>query len=129
MAHFAKINDSNIVTELVVIDDKDTQDGDGKEDESVGAKYLSDAFGGTWKQTSYNTVGGVHALGGTPFRKNFAAIGYTYDSAKNAFITPKPYASWTLDEDTCQWKAPKDYPTDGNAYDWNETTKRWNKSS
>ena len=127
MAHFVEIDASNIVIRGVVLDDKDTQDENGDEVESVGAKYLSDGFGGTWKRTSYNTYGGVHNLGGTPFRKNYAGIGYTYDAAKDAFYSPKPYPSWTLNEDTCQWDAPTAYPDDGKRYSWNEATTAWDE--
>ena len=125
MAHFVEIDASNIVIRGVVLDDKDTQDENGDEVESVGATYLSDGFGGTWKRTSYNTYGGVHNLGGTPFRKNYAGIGYTYDAAKDAFYSPKPYPSWTLNEDTCQWDAPTAYPDDGKRYSWNEDALAW----
>tara|TARA_Y100000310_G_scaffold111838_1_gene110235 strand:- start:55 stop:447 length:393 start_codon:yes stop_codon:yes gene_type:complete len=127
MAHFVEIDASNIVIRGVVLDDKDTQDENGDEVESVGATYLSDGFGGTWKRTSYNTYGGVHNLGGTPFRKNYAGIGYTYDAAKDAFYSPKPYPSWTLNEDTCQWDAPTAYPDDGKRYSWNEGTTSWDE--
>ena len=127
MAHFVEIDASNIVLQVVVLDDKDTQDESGNELESVGAKYLSDGFGGTWKKTSYNTHGGVHSLGGTPFRKNYAGIGYSYDAAKDAFIPPKPYPSWTLNEDTCQWAAPTAKPDDGKRYEWNEGTTSWDE--
>ena len=127
MAHFVKINDSNIVITGVVLDDKDTQDESGNEVESIGAKYLSDGFGGTWKKTSYNTSSGVHSLGGTPFRKNYAGIGYSYDAAKDAFIPPKPYPSWTLNEDTCNWDAPTALPDDGKIHTWNEGTTLWDE--
>ena len=125
MAHFVEIDASNIVLRGVVLNDKDTQDESGNDVESIGAKYLSDAFGGTWKKTSYNTHAGVHSLGGTPFRKNYAGIGDTYDAARDAFIEPKPFASWILDEDTCVWNAPETYPDDDKIYDWNEDTQAW----
>ena len=80
-----------------------------------------------WKQTSYNTQGGVHKLGGTPFRKNHAGIGYTYDEDRDAFIPPKPYSSWTLDDDTCRWEAPSAKPDDGKFYVWNEETTSWDE--
>ena len=127
MAHFVEIDASNIVIRGVVLDDKDTQDENGDEVESVGAKYLSDGFGGTWKRTSYNTYGGVHKLGGTPFRKNYAGIGYTFDEGRDAFYTPQPYPSWTLNEGTCQWEAPTAYPDDGKMYSWNEDTTSWDE--
>jgi len=125
MATFAEINNSNIVLRVLVVDDKDTQDESGNEVESIGVKYLSDAFGGTWKKTSYHTSNGIHNLGGTPFRKNYAGIGYTYDESKDAFYPPQPYSSWTLDEDTCQWDPPVEYPNDGDEYNWNEDTGAW----
>ena len=127
MAHFVEIDASNIVIRGVVLDDKDTQNENGDEVESLGAKYLSDGFGGTWKRTSYNTFGGVHSLGGTPFRKNYAGIGFTYDETRDAFYEPKPYDSWTLNEDTCQWESPEAYPDDGKRYEWNEDTQAWDE--
>ena len=127
MAHFVEINDLKKVIQAVVLDNKDTQDTDGNEVESIGAKYLHDGFGGTWVKTSYNTKGGVHKLGGTPFRKNYAGIGYTYDEAKDAFIPPQNYSSWTLNEDTCQWEAPVAYPNDDKKYLWNEETTSWDE--
>ena len=125
MAHFAEIDDSNRVIRVVVVDDKDTQDENGNEVESIGAKYLSDGFGGTWVRTSYNTNGGVHRLGGTPFRKNYAGVGVTYDEGRDAFIDTQPFPSWTLNEDTCQWEPPVSFPTDGKTYFWNEETTSW----
>jgi len=107
MAHFAKI-ENNIVTQVIVAE----QD-------------VIDTFPGTWVQTSYNTLLGEHKLGGTPLRKNYAGIGYTYDSVRDAFIPPKTYDSWILDESTCWWKAPIAYPTDGKEYIWNETIRNW----
>ena len=88
MAYFAQLNESNVVTQVIAVSDRDTQDESGNEVESIGVKYLSDGFGGIWKKTSYNTHGGVHSLGGTPFRKNYAGIGFTYDAARDAFIEP-----------------------------------------
>ena len=117
MARFAEIDNSNKILRVLVVDDKDTQDEDGNEVESVGAKYLSDGFGGTWKRTSYNTNLGIHSLGGTPFRKNYAGKGYTFDESRDAFIPPRPVDldgdvcnSWVLDESTCQWNAPISEP-------------------
>jgi len=110
MAHFAKLDESNIVIYVTVARDED----DGQED------VLSARTGDVYKQTSYNTFAGVHKLGGTPLRKNFAGLGYTYDEDRDAFIPPKPHPSWVLNETTCQWDAPIDYPTDGNTYYWNE---------
>ena len=86
-----------------------------------------DSSPGEWIQTSYNTYGGVHTQGGTPLRKNYAGIGYTYDRERDAFIPPKPYASWVLNEDTCQWDAPVAMPTDGKMYHWNEQTQAWDE--
>ena len=79
------------------------------------------------KRTSYNTVAGEHRLGGTPFRKNYAGIGYTYDAARDAFIPPQPYASWTLNNDKCIWESPLEYPSDGKQYTWNEDTTSWDE--
>ena len=107
MAHYAQIEDS-IVTSVIVAD----QD-------------FVDTQSGTWLQTSYNTQGGVHSNGDTPLRKNYAEVGYTYDSVRDAFIAPQPYPSWTLVEDTCQWEAPVAYPADDKMYTWNEELTNW----
>ena len=115
MAHFAKLDENNIVTFVTV----GRQEDDGREAE------LCARTGDVYKQTSYNTHGGVHALGGTPFRKNYAGLGYTYDAGRDAFIPPKPYASWLLDETTCLWDAPVAYPDDGKRYSWDEATTSW----
>ena len=121
MAHFAKLDANNVVIFVTVGRDEDN----GKEDE------LSARTGDVYKQTSYNTNGGVHALGGTPFRKNYAGLGYTYDAGRDAFISPKPYASWVLDEDTCLWNAPVAMPSDAGTgtppkrYSWDEATTSW----
>ena len=121
MAHFAKINESNIVTQVVVVNDSD---GDNDTD---GQNFLNNLFKTThtWKKTSYNTYGNTHRLGGTPYRKNFASVGFTYDSSRDAFIEPKPYNSWTLDETTCLWEPPVTYPSDGKSYDWDEDNRQW----
>ena len=121
MAHFAKINESNIVTQVVVVNDSD---GDNDTD---GQNFLNNLFKTThtWKKTSYNTYGNTHRLGGTPYRKNFASVGFTYDSSRDAFIEPKPYNSWTLNETTCLWEAPVSYPSDGKDYDWDEDNRQW----
>ena len=121
MAHFAKINESNIVTQVVVVNDSD---GDNDTD---GLNFLNNLFKTThtWKKTSYNTYGNTHRLGGTPYRKNFASVGFTYDSSRDAFIEPKPYNSWTLDETTCLWEPPVAYPTDGKSYEWDEDNRQW----
>jgi hypothetical protein len=115
MAHFAKIDDNNTVTQVIVIANRDTADAAGVEKEHIGAAFCERLFGGTWKQTSYNGN----------FRKNYAGIGYVYDVARDAFIAPKPYPSWQLDESTCRWQPPQPYPTDGQAYVWNESTQSW----
>jgi hypothetical protein len=115
VAHFAKLDENNIVTFVTV----GRQEDDGKEAD------LCARTGDVYKQTSYNTHGGVHALGGTPLRKNYAGIGYTYDAGRDAFIPPKPYASWVLNETTCLWDAPVAYPDDGKRYSWDEATTSW----
>ncbi len=127
MAAFAEINVLKKVIRVLALDDKDTQDKHGNEVEAVGVKYLNKAFGGTWLRTSYNTAKNTHKLGGTPFRKNHAGIGYTFNEAKDAFISPKPYDSWTLNEETCQWKAPTAMPDDDKKYEWNEDTQAWDE--
>ena len=111
MAHFAKVN--NGIVEQVIVAEPEFFD------------TFVDSSPGQWIQTSYNTRGGVHTLGGTPLRKNYAGIGYSYDSQRDAFIPPKPYASWTLNEDSCLWEAPVAYPDDGEDYVWDETTTAW----
>ena len=115
MAHFAKLDENNVVIFVT----KGRQKSDGKEAE------LTARTGDVYKQTSYNTRGGVHLLGGTPLRKNYAGIGYTYDADRDAFIPPKPFASWVLNEDTCLWDAPVAYPTDGKRYVWDEDSGSW----
>ena len=114
MAHFAKINDNNIVTEVIVVNNNELLDN-GVESESKGIAFCQSLFGGNWKQTSYN--GNI--------RKNFAGIGYTYDATRDAFIAPKPFNSWTLDEATCRWQAPTSKPTDGKFYYWSEDDLSW----
>jgi hypothetical protein len=118
MAHYAFLDSNNIVTEVIV----------GKEEGEDGVDWEAHygAFRGqTCKRTSYNTHGGVHSGGGTPFRKNYAGIGYSYNSIRDAFIPPKPFASWTLNEETCLWEAPVAYPDDGGLYQWDEITTSW----
>lgn len=119
MAHFAEIDSNNIVLRVVVVDNKDTSSADGVEKEYIGAAYLESLLGGTWVQTSYNAT----------IRKNYAGIGYTFDKTRDAFIPPKPYPSWVLNENTCQWQAPIPYPNDGNKYAWDESTQSWILSS
>ena len=108
MAHFAEVNGNNIVLRVLVTDNNDPN-GD------EGYQWLLDNLGGNWIKTSYN--GNI--------RKNFAGIGSTYDTERDAFIAPKPYPSWQLNEETCQWNAPTPYPTDGFTYDWNEADLAW----
>ena len=115
MAHFAKIDENNIVTQVVVVENKDTADATGVEKEHIGAAHLEKILGGIWKQTSYNGN----------FRKNYAGIGYTFDEQRNAFIPPKPFNSWILNEAICQWEAPIAMPNDGHIYTWNEETISW----
>jgi hypothetical protein len=112
MSHFAQIDENNIVTQVLVIEQDVVDTG---------------LFGepSSFVQTSYNTYGGVHKLGGTPLRKNYAGIGYTYDSQRDAFIPPKPFDSWVINEDTCQWDAPVAKPDDGKMYNWDEATTSW----
>ena len=106
MSHFAKVVDG-IVTSVIVAEQDfvDTQEG-------------------TWVQTSYNTSGGVHSLGNTPLRKNYAGIGYLYNEGRHAFHSPQPYASWTLNEDTCFWESPVPYPSEG-VHEWDEDNQEW----
>ena len=121
MAHFAKLDANNVVIFVTVGRDEDN----GREAE------LSSRTGDVYKQTSYNTHGGVHALGGTPFRKNYAGLGYTYDAGRDAFIPQRPYPSWLLNETTCLWESPVPYPTDVGTeenpkrYSWDEATTSW----
>ncbi len=126
MASFAKIGLNNKVIEVHSLHNDVLKDANGIEQEVLGIDFLTKLTGwAIWKQTSYNTVGGVHTLSGTPFRKNHAGIGYTFNEAKDAFISPKLYDSWTLNEETCQWEAPVAYPDDGKKYEWNEDTEAW----
>lgn len=111
MAHFAKVVDGK-VTQVIVA-------------EPEFFKTFVDSSPGEWVQTSYNTRGGVHANGGIPLRKNYAGIGFTYDRTRDAFIPPQPFASWTLNEQTCLWDAPVAMPTDGKHYLWNESAQKW----
>ena len=126
MASFAKIGLNGKVIEVQSVANEVLHDSNGVEQESIGVDFLTKLTGyPLWKQTSYNTFGGVHKLGGTPLRKNHAGIGYTYDEDKDVFIAPKPFNSWILNEDTCLWEAPVAYPNDGQIYKWNETIKNW----
>lgn len=121
MAHYAFIDENNIVTEVIVGRDED-EVVDGITDWEA---YYAEFRGQTCKRTSYNTQGGVHTGDGTPYRKNYAGIGYTWDETRDAFIPPKPYDSWVLNEDSCLWEAPVAYPDDGETYEWNEETTSW----
>ena len=114
MAHFAKL-ENNIVTQVIVVANQDILDENGQESEQKGIDFCSNLLGGTWIQTSYNGK----------IRKNYAGVGYTYDESRNAFIAPKPFNSWVLDETKAQWKAPVDHPTDDKRYTWNEETTSW----
>lgn len=115
MAHFAKIDDNNIVQQVIVVDNSVILDESGNENETLGKEFCTQLFGGIWVQTSYNGK----------FRKNYAGIGYTYDISRDAFIPPKPYLSWILDENTCQWGAPIPYPESGGFFEWSERLQRW----
>ena len=135
MASFAKLNSENIVITVESVVNDVLKDSNGVEQEQLGIDFLKKLYNepnAVWKQTSYNTVGGVHNNGGTPFRKNHAGIGYTYDSQRDAFISPKPYNSWILNEQTCLWEAPIAMPEltqeqkDNNqSYSWNEEILNW----
>tara|TARA_R110002096_G_scaffold183895_1_gene362155 strand:+ start:1141 stop:1533 length:393 start_codon:yes stop_codon:yes gene_type:complete len=126
MASFAKIGLNNKVIEVLSVVNEVLHDANGVEQEAIGIDFLTKLTGyPVWKQTSYNTHGGVHSSGGTPLRKNHAGIGMIYDEDRDAFILKKPYASWILNEDTCLWEAPVAYPDDGERYTWNEETTTW----
>ena len=126
MASFAKIGLNGKVIEVQSVVNEILHDSNGIEQESIGIDFLTKLTGwAIWKQTSYNTHGGVHSLGGTPFRKNHAGIGYTYDETRDAFIPPKPFNSWLLNEQSCNWEAPVAMPTDSINYKWNEQTLSW----
>ena len=120
MAHYALLNHKNIVKRVITGKCQDESDADME-------LVFQDMFKMKCRQTSYNTFGGVHTLGGTPFRKNFASIGYTFDEDRDAFIPPKPkdLDSWVLNEGSCLWEAPIPYPDDGQNYEWNEETQSW----
>lgn len=117
MAHFAKLDEDNIVTEVIVVHNNELLDENENESEQKGISFLIDWSDGhtNWKQTSYNRK----------FRKNYAGIGYTYDSNRDAFIPPKPFSSWVLNEESCLWESPLSYPNDGKKYKWNEEELRW----
>jgi hypothetical protein len=115
MAHFAQLNEENLVTQVIVVANQDTADQDGVENEAIGIEFCTNLLGGKWKQTSYNAN----------IRKNYAGVGYKYDAALDAFIPPQPFASWTLNNETAQWEAPTPYPTDDKKYTWDEATTSW----
>ena len=115
MAYFAKLDENNVVTQVISIANSDTADANGVEKEHIGAAFCERLFGGTWKQTSYNNN----------IRKNYAGIGFIYQADIDAFVPPKPFASWLLNEQTAQWEAPVAMPDDGNDYEWNEDTQAW----
>jgi len=127
MAHFAKLSLENKVISVHSLHNDVLKDANGVEQEALGIDFLNNLHktNDVWKQTSYNTQGGVHKLDGTPFRKNYAGIGFTYDEDRDAFIPKQPFNSWTLNEDTCQWEAPSAKPDDGKEYLWNEETTSW----
>jgi hypothetical protein len=117
MAHYAELNQNNIVINVIPGWDETVK--------SDMEQLLLLETGNIWKRTSYNTLGGKHLLGGTPFRKNYAGFGYTYDDQRDAFIPPQPFPSWVLNEETCLWEAPTPMPTDGQLYNWGEATLSW----
>jgi len=121
MAHFAKLGVGNVVEKVHVVSN------DVATTEQAGIDFLNELYNtrDVFKQTSYNTYGGEHTLSGTPFRKNYAGVGFKYDQTRDAFIPPQPFNSWTLNETTCLWEAPVAYPDDGKKYNWNETTQTW----
>jgi hypothetical protein len=116
MAHYAFLDENNTVVQVIVGKDEGNMDWE---------QFYSMQMGMACKRTSFNTMGGVHQLGGTPFRKNYAGIGFTYDAQRDAFIPPKPFASWILDEDTCLWEAPTPAPVDDKMYQWDEESQQW----
>jgi hypothetical protein len=117
MAHFAQLDENNIVTQVIVVSNEDIKDSIGNENEEVGIAFCKNLLGRDtiWKQTSYNNS----------IRKNYAGIGFTYDATRDAFIAPKPFNSWILNESTCIWESPVLYPNDGNMYAWDEETTSW----
>jgi len=128
MAYFARINDEGLVLKVESVNNNVIKDSGGQESEILGIQFLRDLYKeqtSQWKQTSYNTWHNEHKLGGTPFRYNFAAQGYTYDSIRDAFIPAKPFNSWVLDESICDWKAPVDLSGDEKLYQWDEAAEDW----
>jgi hypothetical protein len=118
MAYFAKLGTGNIIEKVISINNSVITDSNGIEQEQLGVDFINKLYNtrDVWKQTSYNRT----------FRKNYAGVGYQYDQQRDAFIAPKPFNSWILNEDTCRWEAPISYPEDGNKYKWNELTLTWN---
>lgn len=114
MAHFAELNANNVVLRVIVVHNNELMENGG-ESEIKGIAFCQSLFGGNWMQTSYNAT----------FRKNYASEGFTYDAQRDAFIPPKPFASWLLNEDTCRWNPPVPYPTDGKRYKWDESIVNW----
>tara|TARA_R100000773_G_scaffold23816_1_gene20977 strand:+ start:1312 stop:1755 length:444 start_codon:yes stop_codon:yes gene_type:complete len=140
MAHFAKINENNIVTKVITISNDVLIDNNGEEQEQLGIDFLNNLYktdNVIWKKTSYNTYNGKHYYENESgervesedqskaFRKNHAGIGHTYDATRDAFIRPKPYDSWVLNETTCDWDAPISEPSDGKNYKWDESSNSW----
>ena len=126
MASFAKIGLNSKVIEVLSVNNEVLKDSNGVEQEAIGIDFLTKLTGwAIWKQTSYNTYGGIHNNNGTPLRKNHAGIGMIYDETRDAFIEQKPFNSWVLNETTCLWNAPVAYPNDGNRYVWNEQNLSW----
>jgi hypothetical protein len=115
MAHFAQLDENNVVTQVIVVANKDTADANGVEKEHIGAAFCERLLGGTWKQTSYNGS----------MRKRYAGIGFTYNADLDAFVPPKPYASWVLNNETADWDAPVAKPEDDKMYTWDEATLSW----
>lgn len=133
MAYFAKLDDNNIVINVHAVENA-VIEVDGVESEQKGIEFLQSIHGhSNWKQTSFNMVAGVHQQGKAPFRKNFASVNDLYDPQRDAFMAPKPYPSWVLDEETCYWVAPTPYPAiespdGGRTYHWVEETMSWEPS-
>jgi hypothetical protein len=129
MAHFAKLGLDSKIIAVIYVNNEVLKDTNGVEKEVNGIEFLTKLYNYPfWKQTSYNTHGGVHDNGGTPFRKNYAGIGYTYDETRDAFIAPKPFNSWVLNESTCRWESPIPLPIDASidkGYQWNEQIQNW----
>jgi hypothetical protein len=117
MAHFAELDENNVVKRVIVVGNADTSDAHGVEKEHIGAAFCERLLGGTWKQTSYNGN----------MRKRYAGIGFTYNAALDAFVPPKPFASWVLNNTTADWEAPVAMPSDDKIYTWNESTLSWDE--